>query len=315
MKTARAARFTLAPLFTAVLLAPAASAQDPAPPERAPQRERLGVNVSLDAGFEHLFDTDIDDGGDVNATRFGAAAGLSFELNDRLNLGLNLGYAYDGYDFGGDSGFGGLDPWEDVHTVRAGARLTWKVDEQWAVYGGPVVRLSAESGADFGDAVTGGGIVGASYRASDRLSIGGGVGVVSQIEDDAAVFPILIVNWKISDALTARTVGGIGASGGGGVELGWTFAEGWELALGGRYDSRRFRLEDDGPFPDGVGEETSIPLYAKLSYTARTNASFSLLAGVAVAGELRLEDDDGDRIAEEDFDPAPFIGASVTIRF
>ena len=44
-----------------------------------------------------------------------------------------------------------------------------------------------------------GGIVGATWRVNERFIIGGGAGIVSQIEDDIRVFPIIIIEWKLAE--------------------------------------------------------------------------------------------------------------------
>ena len=40
----------------------------------------------------------------------------------------------------------------------------------------------------------------------------------------------------------------------------------------------------------------------------------NLLGGVTLGGQLRLEDDDGNRITESDFDPAPFLWLVFDVR-
>ena len=50
-----------------------------------------------------------------------------------------------------------------------------------------------------------------------------------------------------------------------------------------------------------------------LKVTPRT--AIDLQGGVAVAGNLRLEDDDGDRIRDDDYDAAPFIALKGQIFF
>ena len=62
--------------------------------------------------------------------------------------------------------------------------------------GGPVLSFSAEDDASLSDSFTGGGIVGVSYRSSETFSIGVGLGVLSQIDDDAAIFPFITLNWQ-----------------------------------------------------------------------------------------------------------------------
>lgn len=68
-------------------------------------------------------------------------------------------------------------------------------------------------------AMIGGLMTGFSYRFSDRLTIGPGIGVFNQIEDDATVVPILLIDWKITDRLSFGTGSGFAATLGPGVGL------------------------------------------------------------------------------------------------
>jgi hypothetical protein len=300
----------------ATLSAATICAQDgPAPTGSVEARQReLGIRVR--GGGLHQFDTDIDDGGGFDVTRLDAGLDAAIDLSDDLTLALDFGYMRDMYNFGGDSStFGGGNPWGDINTGRIGARLNLHSDDQWEVWGGPIIGVSGEDGADLGDAITGGGTLGFTHHFNSDLALGAGIGVLSQIEDSNAVFPIIVVDWKIDEDLRLRTGGGVGASGGGSVELIWNFAPQWEFGVGGGIESRRFRLNDDGPFPNGVGEESSLPLFARLGYDISPNAELNLLAGWIASGELRLENQVGNLIREEDYESTPFVGVNFRLRF
>ena len=72
-------------------------------------------------------------------------------------------------------------------------KLRYQVSDQWGVFGGGVFMVSPETGADWGDSFTGGGLVGVDFRHSQALFVSLGVAVVSQIEDDASVTPSVIL--------------------------------------------------------------------------------------------------------------------------
>ncbi len=302
--------------FGASLAAASICAQDgPAPTGSVEARQReLGIRIR--GGGLQQFETDIDDGGVFDVTRLDGGVDLAFDLSDDLDLALNFGYMRDMYDFtGGPAAFGGGSPWEDINTGRFGARINFHADEQWEFWGGPIVGVSGEDGADLGDAITGGGTLGFTHHFSDELALGAGVGVMSQIEESTAVYPIIVVDWKIDDELRLRTGGSVSSRGGGQVELIWTFAPQWELGLGGGIESRRFRLNDNGPFPDGVGEESTLPIFARLGYDINPNAELNLLAGWVASGEIRLENRVGNLIQESDYEPTPFVGINFRLRF
>ena len=77
----------------------------------------------------------------------------------------------------------------------------------------------------------------------------------------------------------------------------------------------RFRLSQTGPVPDGVGQERTVPVFLRVTRSFGEQASLHLFLGALVAGQLRVENSSGDRLQEEDFDPAPFVGLTFTARF
>jgi hypothetical protein len=304
-----------------------AAAAPPSPGQPGPQAVAAvdgRMKLALSLGFEHKFRGDLDGGGDYSASRFDLGVSARFTLSDVLELGIPLGYEFSGYDFEGATRFGfAADndvPWRGIHTLSTGARLTWKVNEQWRVFGGPLVRLSGEADADAGESLSAGGMIGASCRISDTLILGGGVGVLSQIEDDLAYFPIIIVDWKITDTLRLVNAGSAAgttiSSRATGVELVWDINPKAELALGVAYDSRRFRLADDNPVaPDGVGEETNIPMWIRASYQVNDTLGVDAWGGLAFGGEVTLEDRGGNRIARDDAAATPIVGVALRLRF
>ena len=80
------------------------------------------------------------------------------------------------------------------------------------------------------------------------------------------------------------------------------------------YERKRLRLDEKGNFERGIGEFRTLPLAGKISYTVNKHLTLNTYGGWLFDGSLELEDSRGKRIRKEDFDAAPFIGASVTIR-
>lgn len=270
----------------------------------------------ITGGVTHQFETDVDDGGSFSATRASTGVSAFYIVNEKVSVTTGIEYELNAFDFSGTSSLGGGDPWDNIHSVRARALFKYKVDDQWTVYGGPMLGFSAESGADIDDAVTGGGVLGGSYRVNDELTVGAGVGVFSQIEDSAAIFPIIRFDWKFAPQWTLRSGRfDLGSQGGAGVELAYDATETIQIAAGAQYQTRRFRLDDTGAAPGGVGEETIVPVYARLSYNPNPGLSLSVFGGVIFGGEVRIENSSGSNIADKDFDPAPVLGARAVFRF
>ena len=165
------------------------------------------------------------------------------------------------------------------------------------------------------DSQTWGALAGASYRVSESLTIGPGIGVFSALEDSTNIFPILVVDWKITPDLTLETGRGLAATQGPGLQLRWQANSQWTFIGGGRYEKLRFRLDKDGAASRGIGEDKAVPLYLSASYAPTRDASISALVGADVGGTLRLEDESGDLITKSDYDPAPFLAVTAKLRF
>lgn len=271
--------------------------------------------LEADAGWVKQFETSIDSGGDFDIHRFLLQVGAKRRIGEKGSAGLSLSYGENRYHFSGDTGFAGLDPWGTVREFRIGFPMRYHHNDTWAFYGIPSLRYRAESGASLSDSDEWGVLAGASYRFSDRLKIGPGIAVFTDMEDSGVDFsPFLVIDWKITDTLSLTTGRELAASRGPGLSLKWAPAERWTFRLSGRREKTSFRLDQDGPAPDGFGRDKSIPLSLSATYKPAKAIQLHLLAGVEFAGNLRLEDSDGDRVADSDYDTAPFAGLLITVK-
>src|SRR6185503_2748585 len=129
-----------------------------------------------------------------------------------LSIEPIVAYRFSAYDFSRP------EPWDDIHTFRATVLAHYAIDERWTVFGGPSIAVSGESDADVSDAVTFGGALGATYRFSESLVLGVGFTASTEIEDDARLRPLVIVNWQINDRWSLESgyteVAGSGGPGG-----------------------------------------------------------------------------------------------------
>ena len=275
-----------------------------------------GWSFPLRGAYTHQFDTDIDNnGGKFSIDRIFLQGGATYASKNRRSISISLGYGYDGYDFSGETGFAGLRPWKDIHSFRVSTPIFWALNNKWNLFVIPSGRFTGENGASSSDAIQGGLFAGASYRFGDKLTIGPGIGIVTQIEDDASVFPVLLINWKITETLSLETGRGLGATLGPGLFLNWEASDKLRVSFGGRYERLRFRLNKDGVAPNGVGEDRSFPLLAGVTYRFTPKIQASLLGGVELGGKLELDDENGNEITKENYDTAGFLGFSFSFRF
>ncbi|UCD75972.1 MAG: hypothetical protein JSV91_03435 [Phycisphaerales bacterium] len=282
--------------------------------EPVPQAKK-NVEFKVSGGGMHMFETNIDSGGDVEVSRFSLGINAKSQIERDLELNLGASFLWSEYNFSGDTALGGPDPWTSVQTLDLSAIFNWGVSDDWTIFGGPIFGFSRESGADFGDSFTGGGLVGASFVAGPDLVLGGGFGMTTRLEDSLRVFPVIVVEWQITNdvrlsssvpAMAGRTIG---------MELVYDLGGGWETALGGGYEFHRFRLDDDGQAPEGVGQDTSIPFWVRLTYGTDDNFRLNFMGGFVGTGELNLDSNVGTPITEENYDAAFIVGASASIAF
>jgi len=280
--------------------------------ERKASPWRWGVS----GGVVHQFDVDLNDAvGDFNVSRGFVQGSLSYGWNRRTSVSLSLGAGRSNYEFSPEATIEGEQPWEQIEDYRISLPVRFSPSESTDVLIIPSVRTYAESNASLSDGRTEGVLAGMSWIVTESFSIGPGFGWFSELGGGSRVFPILVIDWKITEKLRLATGQGVAASQGPGLTLSYKLAEKWSLGLSGRYERTRFALEDRPSRSGGIGEERSLPLVFQLSYVPSPLVSLTALAGAEFDGRLRLEDNQGQRIAQTDFKTAPMVGLAFSARF
>jgi len=283
---------------------------DPATPDRP--------TVDVHVGGSHSFRGSLDDGGSVAVTRAAIDTSLRLKLAEPLTLALSAGFQYDNYDFGGipfPVVGSTIDPWDDIHTLRFGGLLTYAINQQWSVSGGLFGQFSQERGASWQDGFSGGGLVSVSYRFGERGVIGGGVGVTSAIEDDARLFPVFVIDVPLTDTIRISSLRVPTPLARNGIEIICNAAPTLEFALGTRYDRSRFRLNDSGSVPGGIGEDLEIPVWLRCTWTPAPNMRVDLMAGVIAWREFRISEGNGLRIDTDRGNATATLGAAFSMTF
>jgi hypothetical protein len=292
----------------ALILASALPAWGQDQEETLGEQDQPRSGVVGEAGYAWQGTSDIDGGGDVSVNRFDVGLLGRFDPLQRIRSTSTFFFSVNNYDFGG-GGFASGDPWNTILTMRLTTQLRYALTDQWGVSVGGVFIFSPESGANWGDSFSGGGMAAVDFAARKNLFVSLGAAVLSQIEDDARVVPTVILNWKPYDQWAVR-VGAVPASGGAAAagEVAYRITEPIELALGLVYNQRRFRLDGSGPVPNGVGEDNTMPLRLRLGWDITPQIALHLLAGAAFAGELRIDNSRGNELNKQNYDPAPYLG-------
>ena len=290
----------------AALAAADAAAQDGAAPPRPP------LVFSADALYAVQDSTDIDGGGSFEVDRtFLRAGGLTF-IGPDTSVGLFATRGWLDYDFSD----GAFAPWGQINDIALSVPLRFPATDRVAIFAAPSLRYDYEDGADRDDALTYGLFLGAAWEISERLTIGPAFGANTELGDGGGtLFPALLVDWDITDRLNLSTGPTIGATQGPGLALNYDLGRDMTLGLAGRRESARFRLDDDGVAPGGIGEDSSFPVVVTFDYEPFPRTGISAFAGVELGGNLRIEDASGDLIEERDYDPAPIFGAAIRLAF
>jgi len=257
--------------------------------------------------------TDLDHGGEfsLNQYQFRGAATRSFSGSTRL--GFSIGYDYLDFDFSGATAFAGTKPWREVHRIGLGLPVFW-ADENWQILFTPSIDWSGESGADFSEALRYGVALAGTYRFNSDFSLGAGIGLFHGLEETNA-FPFLTVYWKISEKWLLTNPFSAGPIGPAGLELTYSPSGLWELGGGGAFRSSRFRLDNKGVAPDGIGQSSGLPVWIRMTRKLGRHYKLDLYGGVLLNGELRLENRDGRKLGSDDFDPAAFMAVNISAKF
>jgi len=267
--------------------------------------------VSVTPFFES--EADLDRGGDFSFRGVLLRAGTSRGFGAGNRAGVVFSYDYYDSSFSSPVSFGGVAPWNNVQHYGVGAPLAFALGEGWTLGLAPSVDWFKENGARTGDSLVWGATVSAIRASSDGNRLGLGVAAFAHIED-TKVFPVVIVDWRLSDRWRLVNPLASGPTGPAGLELDYQFDNDWSLGIGGAFRVTRFRLSESGPVSNGVGEISGVPVFLRATRNLES-LTLSLYLGAVANGRLRVEDPTGNLLREDDFDLAPLVGLSLSGSF
>jgi hypothetical protein len=284
----------------------------PVEPAPAPDNSAHEVHFALTTRGQLGFNADLeDDKGDLTVTRLGATFAAIIPIGDRSRLDLGLDEEFSHYDFNDATGFlsGISDPFDDVHRTFFTARFASQYWDRTGFFAGGLVGAAREQGADLGKSLEAGGFAGLRYSVSEKLTIGGGVGVFTRLEDNPLVIPVFALEWEFAEGWSLSSVARPG------LTLSYSPSEAWTFLVSGLYQLRDFRLDEDGPQPSGVVRDESWDATLGLEY--HPNRQIEIDAGVSwpFARNFKLFDSGGNEVADVDADSAPFLSLGVVFRF
>lgn len=263
-------------------------------------------------GGEYQLSADLDEGGSFSRAVARTRVSAPLFIGDDTIIAVSAGYQFESFQFDDLA----PDPWSEIHRYRIGLVAKQDFDNGWSFLAIPFISSDAESGADFSETISFGGISAAWYRFSDTLSLGLGVGFGTQLEDSTSVFPLLVLDWQFAENWTLSTIPPEGLPLGPGVSVRWDLRENFSLAFIYQFQSDEQRLDEDSlSAADGVGELRQNRITLAATHRFNRNLSLTAHAGITFGGELELSDSSGDTIEESDFDSSLIFGLEGSLRF
>jgi hypothetical protein len=256
----------------------------------------------------------LDHGGDYRTSGVILRGGTAYDFGGGNRAGVTLNYDYLDYSFSGARAFGSVAPWNIVQRYGVAVPLSVGVGDGWVLGVAPSVDWVKENGANAGDSLIWGATLSGVRQFEGGNRLGLGAGVYSRIEKTSA-FPFLIVDWRFNERWRLVNPLPSGPTGPAGLELDYRFDGDWTGGIGAAYRSLRFRLSDSGPVRNGIGEESGVPVFVRVTRGLGNEMALHFYGGVVAGGKLRVENSSGDRVREENFDPAPLFGLTFVGRF
>lgn len=254
-----------------------------------------------------------DANGSVAVDRFGIRGGVPLIMKEDNILAIGFRYALDRYDFEGTTA-----DWESIHHANIGLASRWQVNDNWLWANYAIAGISAEEGSDKDQGLNFNHISIAEYKVNDRLTIGPGVVISSQVDQDIDVIPIIAVNWQINDEWALASGPSEVAVAGANVYFEYTpkaLKEKWMFTTGFSYGSQNFKIADNSTVTDGSGEERLGSAYLAASYKMDSGVKLSAIAGYHLFQSYSIFDNSGRELSKEILEDAPFFGVAVGFEF
>lgn len=267
------------------------------------------------ASYIFLGDAQVGDRGDMSSQGYSLRAGLLGELVPRLRTGLTFQYDRYNYSFDVPNGLSRVaESWTDVERYGVAVPITYAFDGGWIANVTPSVDIFRETTASSSDAMTYGASMSIARAFAPDKRIGLGAAVFRRLYE-TKVFPIVVVDWALSDRWRLINPLPSGPTGPAGLELLYQHNQSWKFGLASAYRSLAFRLDDGVPGFGGVGEESGVPLVARVSYSITPAMSLDFYAGAVLNGQLKIIDRDGNTRSSADLGTVPLFALNLSARF
>lgn len=273
-----------------------------------------GVAYRLNLGGEYQFAADFDQEGEGDIAIGRVHGGFDIVFTNAWGGRLITGFETEAsvYEWSrADAFFGGPEePFKQTFEYSLNGFYTRNIDDRWAFFVGANVTSAMEDGADFSDSLTFGGLGGASYQINEDFRLGLGLGVGSRLEDNANVFPLISIDWRIDDRWALTSEGGLG------LKLSYDVDPQLELSARARYESREYRLDNGAALSEGVARDKSVPVVLGALWRSEDRRlELNAEVGAVVYQEFEFLDSTGTIVEDTDVDPTLFLSAEIRFTF
>jgi hypothetical protein len=243
-----------------------------------------------------------------------AGATVTRQFTPQLAVGFVARYEYQSWNFNDPAAFGGVAPWKNMNAPSLGVVFTyaWAPDLFIAVV--PTVAWTYESGANTSDALTYGAVASVAKAFAPDQVLGLGISAFRRVDKTQAL-PFLVVNWKVSDKWRVQNPFQAGPAGGAGLEFVYAPDDRWEYAPGLSYRSYRFRLATDNATPAGIGANSFVPLFMRVTRKLSKDARVDFYGAIVTGGKLTVDNADGGGLYSDKYKIGPALGATLVMNF
>lgn len=275
-------------------------------PQRA--QSRPDASLRIGGGFIRQFDAGVDGGGDFSVSRAYASVSGSFAISESVAFSPSIAYEFGDYSFGGAAS--ASFPWERVNEVGIAPRVDIQLDRDLTVSISPIIQFAAEDGADWGNAAQWGGLGAIRYSFSPELTLGAGLLGLTQLEGNPLFIPIPLIDWRIDQNWRVSNLRVPEANPFAAIELVYDTQETLEFAVGGGWETRRFRLDEGG-----VGQDRGAAFYGRVTVRIAEQFRIDGLVGVTAFNQLKTIDAGGTTTASQNGDSGLILGVFGSVRF
>jgi hypothetical protein len=260
------------------------------------------------------FNTNFESGGRFNWAGGLASGTMTRQFTPQLSIGLVARYEYQSWNFSDPAAFGNAAPWKNLNAPGVGVNFTYAWAQDLFVSVIPSVAWTYESGANTSDALTYGAVATVAKAFGPGQVAGIGISAFRRVDKTQAL-PFLVVNWKLDDKWRVQNPFQAGPAGGAGIEFVYAPDDRWEYAPGLTYRSYRFRLATDNATPSGIGTNSFIPLFLRVTRKLSKDARIDFYAAIVTAGKLTVDKEDGGGLYSDNYKIGPALGATLVFDF